>query len=102
LYYQTGTQIQIEEPQAKFYAERIQGVVSWNSWFDLISIRNPNEPYGYLFCTPTCPPRVITTWNINEFACYSGTYDLVGQISYSILVDSIPVLFFNTKTVPIY
>lgn len=101
LYYMTGTQIQIENPNARFYADRIVGVVNWNTGFDIISIINPNEPYGYLYTTPGYPSRTITTWNINEYACYSDTYELLGQISYTALVQNAPVLFTNRKVVTI-
>lgn len=90
------------EPEAQFYAEKIYGVVNWNTGFDSLAITNENETYGHLYATPACPPRVITTWTIDKMAYASGQYTFDATVSYSLIVKGAPVLFWDSKEKAIY
>lgn len=94
LYYQTNIDV-----GNQFYADRIYGVINWVSGFDGLSITNTNEEYGHLYGTPSCPPRQMTTWDIDKFAEQEGQYYYKATVSYTLIVKNLPVLFWRSKDV---
>ncbi|MBE3591515.1 MAG: hypothetical protein IMW84_01070 [Thermoanaerobacter sp.] len=80
----------------RFYFDRLYGYIDWASGFDGIMITNENEPYGVFWGTPSWPSRNIQTWYINQGAYKSGNYYLKATVSYTLLINNVPVLFWDS------
>ena len=90
------------EPSVRFYAMKMEGYINWESGFDSISITNENEMYGVFWGTPSCPSKNYQTWNIGMMAEKQGAYYINATVSYYLLVDALPVLFWDSDSEYIY
>lgn len=86
------------DPSMAFYATELEGVINWSSGFDSISITNVDEVYGIFWGTPSCPSRNLQTWNINKAAENDSQYYIDATVSYTLLVQGFPVLYWDTDT----
>jgi hypothetical protein len=83
----------------KYSFDYIYGYVNAESGFDGLAIINEDEMYGVVWGTPSNPSSQITTWNVNYDAYYSSPYYFRATVSYTALVNSIPVLAWDSDKV---
>lgn len=79
-----------------YYFDRVYGYVAWESGFDGLAIINEDEEYGHVWGTPECPNKSNTTWDISYEAFYTSPYYFQATVSYTLLIDFVPVLFWDS------
>jgi len=84
------------DPSAKFYAVDMDAIINWESGFDGVTITSEDEMYGIFWGTPSCPTRNFQTYSIGMMAEEESPYKMEATVSYYLLVECLPVIFWDT------
>lgn len=90
----------VNDPSGMRYSFKdVYGCINAESGFDGFTIANEDEVYGIAWGSPNCPTANIQTWKINYDAYMTSPYYFCATVSYRMLVNNIPVLYYDTDEV---